>query len=518
MPRIALIIGAGPAGVSAASELASRSDIRPIVIDKETWIGGIARTTERNGYRIDIGPHRFFTKSDRVNALWRECLPLQGKPAWDDLQLQRSVQLSEQPGAPDPEKEDAVFLFKSRLTRILFLRKFFSYPITLSLATVTNLGPWRMLKIGVSYLAVRLRPIRKETSLQDFFVNRFGRELYLTFFKDYTEKVWGVPCTQIPADWGAQRIKGVSITEVLKHAVSSLFKGKSKETSMTEYFFYPKLGAGQMYEAIADKAKKHGAEFRLGQKAVALEIRDHRIASVTLRNEATGTEETIQPDFVFSSMPIDELFGAFTGDPAPEAARATAQGLTFRDYIMVKVLARTMAMPNKTSTPALPGLIPDNWIYVQERDVTMGRLDIFNNFSIYMLPDRTKVWLACEYFATKGDALWSQSDAAIADFAKSELAKLNLVKPEDVLDIEVVRQEKAYPAYFGTFQNFHVVRDFVNTVDNLFLMGRNGMHRYNNMDHSVLAGLVAADLAMEGSRDMARLWDVNTEKEYHEKR
>jgi len=518
MSRTALIIGAGPAGVSAASELASRSDIRPIVVDKDTWIGGISRTTLRNGYRIDIGPHRFFTKSERVNALWREVLPLQGKPAWDDLQLNRSLPLADQSEAPDPEKEDKVLLYKSRLTRILFLRRFFNYPITLSLATLSNLGPVRVARIGFSYIKIRLFPIKNEKTLEDFFTNRFGNELYLTFFKDYTEKVWGVPCSQIPSDWGAQRVKGVSITEVLKHAIGSLFKGKSKETSMTEFFYYPKLGAGQMYEAIADKAKAHGAEFRLGQRVTSLEIRDQRIVAVTLRDQQTGAEETVCPDFVFSSMPIDELFSSFSGEPVPTSAMETARGLTFRDYILVKVLARSMSMPNQTQVKALPGLIPDNWIYVQERDVSMGRLDIFNNFSMYMLPEKDKAWLGCEYFSDKGDSLWSKSDAEIAAFAVSELDKLGLVRSTDILDTEVVRQEKAYPAYFGTYGEFHRIREYTDTIQNLYLMGRNGMHRYNNMDHSVLAGLVAADLAMEGSRDMSRLWDVNTEKEYHEQK
>ena len=520
MSKIALIIGAGPAGVSAASELASRSDIHPIVVDKDNWIGGIARTELKNGFRIDVGPHRFFTKSARVNALWREALPLQGKPAADDLALHRSVVLSEDPNAPDPEKDDSVFLYKSRLTRILYLRRFFNYPITLSLATLSNLGPFRVMRIGLSYFKIRLFPIRSEKSLADFITNRFGRELFLTFFKDYTEKVWGVPCQQIPADWGAQRIKGVSITEVLKHAVSSIFKRKSKETSMTEYFYYPKLGAGQMYESIAQKAKTHGAEFRLNQKVSALEIQNHQIVSVTLQDQSTLEEQTLKPDLVFSSMPVDELIQSITGQPVPSEVLQAAQGLTFRDYIMVKVLARKMSMPNNTQTPALPGLIPDNWIYVQERDVTMGRLDIFNNFSLYMLPqqERDKVWLGCEYFATRGDSLWSQTDSEIAAFARQELHQLGLVHTDDVIDVQVIRQEKAYPAYFGTYDDFPKIRSFPDSIFNLYLMGRNGMHRYNNMDHSVLAGLVAADLAMEGSRDMDRLWNVNAEKEYHEQK
>ena len=532
--QTALIIGAGPAGLTAAYELLDRTDIHPIVFEASGEIGGISRTARYRGNRMDIGGHRFFSKSDRVMDWWLNILPMQGAPAIDDRLLGREVELAttvtrrklgaptaETLPAPDPEQCDDTMLVRSRLSRILFLRKFFDYPVSLSRATITNLGAVRMLKIVAGILYAQCRPIKPVVSLEDFFINRFGRELYQTFFQDYTEKVWGVSCKELPAEWGAQRVKGLSLWKTVLHALKSatghksMAQQKEVETSLIESFIYPKFGPGQLWETVAAQVRDAGGEVRLGTRVVGVLTEGRRVTGVEVEDVATGARTTVAGEYLLSSMPLRDLIAAFA-DPVPADVRRVGAGLPYRDFMTVGVLAKKLLLPNNTSRKTLNNLVPDNWIYVQEPDVRVGRLQLFNNWSPYLVADLNTAWVGMEYFCTEGDAMWRTPDAAFTTFAVGELAKIGVVDPADVLDTTVIRVQKAYPAYFGTYNELPVVRAFTDQFANLFLMGRNGMHRYNNMDHSMLTAMAAVENIISGDSDKSALWSVNAEDDYHE--
>jgi protoporphyrinogen oxidase len=521
--KTAIIIGAGPAGLTAAYELLEKTDIRPVIFEKSGDIGGISKTVNYRGNRIDIGGHRFFSKSDRVMQWWQDIMPIQGAPARDDLILGRDIPVSHAPGAPDPEKTDRVFLIRNRLSRIFFMRRFFDYPISLNRGTLANLGAVKIARIAQSYLRARLFPIRDEKSLEDFFINRFGRELYLTFFKDYTEKVWGVPCSVIKAEWGAQRIKGLSITSAVHHALKKMtsrgsgIAQKDVETSLIEQFLYPKYGPGQMWEEVAKLVVEKGGEIHRNCDVTKLFCRDETVTGVEVRNSLTGERNRHDGDYFFSTMPVVDLVRALDAE-IPADVRETADGLMYRDFITVGLLLKRLKIANTTSFKTINNIVPDNWIYIQERDVKIGRLQVFNNWSPYLVKDQDKVWLGLEYFCNEGDALWTKPDDAFIAFAVDELAKIDIIEKDAVVDGVVIRVEKAYPAYFGSYDRFDRVRAFTDRFANLFLLGRNGMHRYNNMDHSMLTAMVAVENIMNGVTAKENIWSVNTEEEYHERK
>lgn len=516
--RTALIIGAGPAGLTAAYELLEQTDIKPVIFEMSGDIGGISKTVEYKGNRIDIGGHRFFSKSDWVMNWWQKFMPLQGAPSWDDRQLGRPSVLSQEPGAPDPDQADLVMLVRSRLSRIYFLRRFFAYPVALNWNTINNLGPVRISKIAWSYLLARLFPVKPEKSLEDFFTNRFGRELYLTFFKDYTQKVWGVPCSQIPPEWGAQRVKGLSISKALGHAVRKLFardtsiSQKSVETTLIAQFLYPKLGPGQLWEAVARQVAAKGGELHLHQRVVGLTREGGRVTGLQVRDQQNGREKTVTGDFVFSTMTMNEVVQGL-GPGVPERVRQVAAGLTFRDYITVGLLVKRLKIKNQTKIKTVNNIVPDNWIYIQEREVKIGRLQLYNNWSPYLLKDPTLVWLGLEYFGNEGDDLWRKSDADFAEFAARELQQIGIIDAQDVLDSVVIRMPKTYPGYFGTYDDIQIVRDYTDQFENLFLIGRNGMHRYNNTAHSMLTAKVAVENIRDGVRGKENLWALNIEED-----
>jgi protoporphyrinogen oxidase len=516
LKKRAIIIGAGPAGLTAAIELLQKSEVVPLIVEETNMIGGISQTANHKGNRIDIGGHRFFSKSDRVMTWWQEILPVMGAPARDDLLLGRKVTLSELPNAPDPERTDKVMLVRRRVSRILFLRKFFDYPVTLSLKTLTNLGLLRVVKILSSYLRIRLAPIRPERSLEDFFINRFGRELYATFFRDYTEKVWGVPCRDLPSEWGAQRVKGLSVFKTIAHALGQLWRRsgevaqKSTETSLIEQFLYPKFGPGQLWEAVAADIQAKGGELRMNSKVTTIHRQGDRVVGVTVTDPRNGQTERIDGDVVFSSMPVRDLVLSFD-PPVDEPARDVARGLVYRDFITVGLLLNELKVKGSDGS-----LLPDNWIYVQEPDVRLGRIQVFNNWSPYMVADPAKVWLGLEYFCNEGDDLWTLSDESMAALATDELARIGFIERGMVVDSVVIRMPKAYPAYLGSYREFSAIRNCTDQIANLFLMGRNGMHRYNNMDHSMLTAMTAVSLYLGGSADKDSVWRVNAESDYHE--
>ncbi len=505
--KSAVVIGAGPAGLSAAYELLRLDPTWQItVLEESSFIGGISRTVVHGDCRIDIGGHRFFSKSKEVNELWTHLMPLQGAPAKDDILLNRACPIAAE--GPDPEKVERVMLRRHRVSRIYYLRHFFDYPISIKLATFAAMGLVRTWKAGWSYLWSALVK-RPEKSLEDFYINRFGRVLYSMFFEDYTEKLWGVHPSKISPEWGAQRVKGLSLWKALLNVF--LPKGGKRETSLIEEFMYPKKGPGQLWEALAEDLRAKGVEIRMETKASGFEVVGGRIKAVRLNNGAA-----IPCDAVFSSMPIKDLIAALPD--VPENVRQVAEGLPYRDFITVGLKVDHLAIKNKTPLKTLNGLVPDTWIYVQERDVRMGRIQIFNNWSPYMVDDVTRhIWIGLEYFCAEGDAMWEMSDAAFTDFAVGELRKIGVLGADTpVLDSVRIRVKKAYPAYFGTYAAFGEVRAYLDSLTNLYCVGRNGQHRYNNMDHSMLCGIEAARALVSGAADKSAIWNVNTEDSYHE--
>ncbi len=505
-----VIIGGGPAGLTAALELLTEGKYRPLVLEAHHDVGGISRTVVHNGYRMDIGGHRFFSKSEWVMQWWQKILPVQQPtPPYH--------------GGPfEPlKKSERVMLIRNRLSRIYFLRKYFDYPIKLNGNTIANLGPVRLVRIGFSYAASLLRPRTKPKTLEEFFISRFGRELYLTFFKDYTEKVWGVPCNRISAEWGAQRIKGLSVWNALRHALVSMFGRKSlaeqkkTQTSLIEKFMYPKFGPGQLWQVVAQQVNEVGGEVRLNHQVTGLLHDAGRLTGVRVRDVVSGHEEEISGDYFISTMPIKELVAAMSPAVPAEVGTIAAQ-LPYRDFLTVGLLVSRMKRNVQSQSTSANNMPPDNWIYIQERDVRIGRLQIFNNWSPFLVADPDKIWLGLEYFCQEGDDLWSMPDDEMKRFAAAELAKIGMIDAGDVLDGTVIRVPKAYPAYFGAYQEFPRLRAYLDGFPNLFLVGRNGMHRYNNQDHSMLTARLAVECIHNGRADKSAIWDVNIDDDYHE--
>ena len=508
MKKKAIIIGAGPAGLTAAYYLLKKTDIKPIILEETEYIGGISRTAEYKGNRIDLGGHRFFSKSDEVNNLWTQILPLQGAPSHDDKVLGIDKPMSI--GGPDPEKTDRVMLIRNRVSRILFLRKFFDYPISLKWATFRNMGFAKTCKSGFGYIKSCLFK-KKEDSLENFYINRFGEPLYEMFFKEYTTKLWGRSPSEISADWGAQRVKGVSVISVICNAITKPFRSKeAKETSLIEQYYYPKLGPGQLWEALADEIRSLGGEIIFNSKVDKITVENGNITSVS------AGETAYTADHFFSTMPVKDLISAM-GDVPNEEVKRVAAGLPYRDFMTVGLLCDKLKLKNNTNKKSSSDIIPDCWIYVQEPDAVVGRIQVFNNWSPYMVADPANtVWIGLEYFCKEGDNYWSMSDDEFIKFAIDELVRLDIIERDAIKDSLRIKVKKAYPAYFDTYSQFDTVKDYLNGIENLWCLGRNGQHRYNNMDHSMLTAIEAVDAIVSGSSSKESVWNVNTEKDYHE--
>lgn len=539
MPKIAVIAGAGPAGLTAAYELLKRTDIKPVVFEETDAIGGIAQTYNYKGNRIDIGGHRFFSKSDRVMKWWANILPLQGAPAADTAEKEHEIDYATkvvleylcpecapegtvrvERDAPDPEKEDQVMLQRPRLSRIFHRKNFFPYPIGITLTVAARLGWINTFLIGLSYIKSRLFPIKDEAYLDAFFTNRFGKRLYETFFRDYTEKVWGVPCNNIRADWGSQRIKGLSLKRAIAHAVKDLFssdfkkKQEERETSLITRFFYPKFGPGQIWETVSEQVQQCGGEVHMKRRVDGVHMKDGKVDSVTVENVETGDTEEIACDYFFSTMPIKHLIGMMRPH-APDKVIEVAEGLRYRDFLTVGLLLKNLHVIEGKKKPS--SMVPDNWIYIQEGDVRVGRIQIFNNWSPYLVNDyKNTAWIGLEYFVDEGGDLWVMDDQDLIDLGIKEMEQIGFIKKEDILDGCALRMKKAYPAYFGSYDQLDTVREYVQKIPNMFLIGRNGMHRYNNQDHSMLTAMMAVDNIVEGRTDTSNLWEVNLEMVYHE--
>lgn len=519
-----VVIGGGPAGLTAAWELVrdGGSDRYEVtVLEATREFGGISRTVRHNGNRMDIGGHRFFSKDDRVMDWWRGVLPLQGAPSYDDRKLGRHHDL--EPGGPDPETTDEVMLKRHRVSRIYWNRHFFDYPISLSPNTLKAMGPGLTLEAGFSYLKSMVRKL-PEDNLENFYINRFGRKLYSMFFEGYTEKLWGRHPSQISADWGAQRVKGLSVTEVLKNAFMKLLpkqRDASKvETSLIEEFWYPKYGPGQLWETVERRCEAAGVHVITDARVVEVRRADGRIGSVVYE-DSEGNRTELEADQFVSSMPVRDLVDAMDGaEPVPADMKGIADGLPYRDFVTVGLLVKRLRLKNTTGIPTLgnPPIVPDCWIYVQDPGYKVGRIQVFNNWSPYLVadPDDT-VWIGLEYFCEEGDSFWSMDDEEATRFAVQELTRMRVIDgPQDVLDSHRERVRKAYPAYFDTYARMDELVEYLDSFGNLYCVGRNGQHRYNNMDHSMATAMEAVSNIRTGRTSKKNVWSVNTDKSYHE--
>lgn len=472
-----IVIGAGPAGLTAAHELLrdGSGEFEVVILEETKTVGGISRTVNYRGNRMDMGGHRFFSKVGLVNDWWRERL---GKD----------------------------FVKRKRLSRILFEGKFFDYPISLSMRTLKTMGFLTTVQVGVSYLrsVVKRRP---EKTLEDFYVNRFGRKLYEMFFENYTENLWGRHPSEIDPEWGAQRAKGLSVGAILRDMGAKLVKkeGRKVETSLIEEFWYPKLGPGQMWEKVLEEVKEMGGEIVMEAKVVEVRREKNRVTGVGY--EKDGKKVFVSGDVVISSMAMRDLVEAM--NDVPKECVRIAKGLPYRDYMTVGVLFKKEALAKK---------LEDNWIYVHDTRVKLGRLQIYNNWSQGLVKEPKKtVWMGLEYFCDEGDELWKMRDEDFARMATSELRMTGLLKDgAEALDWHVERVKKAYPAYFDTYEEIGKLRKYLDKTENLFLVGRNGQHRYNNMDHSMCTAFEAVKNIKANVLRKDNVWAVNTEKEYHE--
>ena len=510
----ALVIGAGPAGLTAAYELLTKSeDMEVMVFEESDCFGGISKTVEYKGNRMDMGGHRFFSKIPEVNAWWDKMLPMQGSATYDDILLNRPMPLTE--GGPDPEKEDRVMLTRHRVSRILFDNKFYDYPVTLKMETLKNMGFFTTMKVGFSYLAAILHK-KPEDNLENFYINRFGRKLYSMFFEYYTENLWGRHPSEIDASWGAQRVKGLSVVAIIKDIFGKIFKKKNRkvETSLIEEFKYPKLGPGQLWDVTAEEITKLGGTIIKNAKVTKLQKEGDKIVSLTYVKD--GQEVTVEGDYIISSMPVKDLVAGMNDVPA-EPARIAA-GLPYRDYMTLGVLVPKINLENKTKLKTVSNIVPDCWVYVQDRRVKMGRFQIYNNWSPYMIKDlENTIWIGLEYFVNEGDEFWNMTEEQFSAFGVQEMVNLGLIdSPGVVLDTHMEKVKKAYPAYFDTYDEMDKLVEYLKSIDNLYCVGRNGQHRYNNIDHSMVTSFETVKNILSGEKDKSNIWSVNTEQEYHE--
>lgn len=502
-----VIIGAGPAGITAGLELKRRNkDIAVTILEETSMVGGISRTVNHNGNRMDMGGHRFFSKDEQVNAWWESILKKQGEPSVDDIITNTKKDLL---GCGNPETEDDVFLKRRRVSRIYYKSKFFDYPISMKPQTFKNMGLGKTVKSGFSYISSLLCK-KEENNLENFYINRFGKELYSTFFEDYTEKLWGRHPRDISAEWGAQRVKGLSIMALIKNILGST----KKETSLIEEFQYPKLGPGQLWEKAAEEFELLGGKIIFNARVDKIFVEDNKVQKIEYIQNSQKL--SIDGDAFISSMPIKDLVEGI--NDCPHEILDVASGLPYRDFITIGLQVDKLQLKNETKLKTVNNLIPDCWIYVQDKGVKLGRIQIFNNWSPYMVKDfENKVFIGLEYFCTENDDFWVLTDEQLKEFAEEELVKIGVIEKGKIEDYHVEKVKKAYPAYFDTYNKIEIVINYLNAIDNLFCIGRNGQHRYNNMDHSMVTAFRTVDCILEKA-DKKEIWNVNTEKEYHEEK
>ena len=515
-----VIIGAGPAGLTAAYELLERNEAYEIVVlEKSNMIGGISQTIKYGKNRMDIGGHRFFSKDRRIMDWWQKIMPLQGAPSFDDLVLARNVPLVAL--GPDPQREDRVMLSRNRVSRIYYKGHFFEYPISLKWSMLKELGFVTTLQVGFSYLKTIFHKL-PETSLEKFYINSFGKKLYGMFFEGYTEKLWGRHPSKIDASWGAQRTKGLSIRGIIADMSAKVFMSKEKrvkkvQTSLIEEFHYPKFGPGQLWEIVAGEIEKAGGKILLNCEVLDIQTKNNQITKAQYQKQQEGIKE-IEGDIFISSMPIKDLVSGMNN--VPTKVGEIAKGLPYRDFVTVGLLVNKLNLKNETQLKTLGRIVPDCWIYVQDTEVKLGRIQIFNNWSPYLLEDpENTVWLGLEYFCDEGDEFWNMPEDECIKLAVKELVSMGIISnQETIIDSHRVCVQKAYPAYFDTYEDISEVVEYLNEYDNLYCVGRNGQHRYNNMDHSMATSFEVVKNIISGKMTKENIWNINTEKEYHEKK
>lgn len=513
MKRI-VIVGAGPAGLSCAYKLLNNNKkLEVIIIEADSQVGGISKTINYKGNRMDLGGHRFFTKNDEVKDFWFKILPLQGSKAYDDIILDLDKPLKK--GGPDPEKEDRVMLVRNRVSRIYYNKKFFDYPVNLNFTTLKNMGFGTSINCGFSYIKSSMFKL-DEINLENFYINRFGKKLYSMFFKEYTTKLWGRTPKDIDSSWGSQRVKGISIRKVIADYFQRLFKIKNnhKETSLIESFYYPKYGPGELYEYVAKEIEKMGGKILLNSKIIKINNLNNNIKSITYMNGDKKKE--LNCDVLVSSMPMKELVDDM--NKIPKKIKDISSNLPYRDFITIGVLVDKLDLKPHKKIKTIHGTIPDNWIYIQDGSVSMGRVQIFNNWSPYMVKyPKDTIWMGLEFFCSEGDTFWNKSDKQLVSLAKKELIKMGFIS-SDILDSYVYRVKKAYPAYFDSYNEIGKLREYLNNIDNLYCIGRNGTHSYNNMDHSIYSGFVCAEMIKNNNHDLDKLWNINVDDSYQEEK
>ena len=526
------VIGAGPAGLAFSDKLVElNKDVSIDIYEKSNYIGGISKTINYKGNRIDIGGHRFFSKSDEVMKWWTNKFPI------DMSSLNEADVISYQNSSRRIEgfrtirvgnkTDNRIMLIRKRKSRILYSGKLYDYPLKLNYKTIKNIGSIKLINVGLSYLKCKLNK-KESKNLEDFIVSRFGYKLYSMFFESYTEKVWGRHPRDISPEWGAQRIKGLSIRKLLIDILQKLFfrlidnksKGisqKNTETSLIERFLYPKYGPGQMWEEVANDLKQNNVNIFMNTQIKGIEFSsDHKKAERILFKNKDGELVKQEYDFIISTMPIKELISSSKSESedyifTPEILKI-AESLPYRDFITIGLLIKNISGPQDE-------VLDDTWIYVQEPNVKVGRIQIFNNWSPYLVADRKNYWIGLEYFCNENDELWNKDDEELIKLAKEEIVKLKLTNSDSFIDSTVIREPKTYPAYFDSYRNIDTLISSVNKINNLFLIGRNGMHKYNNQDHSMLSGFRAAELIANNridSQSKEELWQINVEQEYHE--
>lgn len=511
--KVAIVIGAGPAGLTAAYELIKRTDIKPIVIEQTESVGGLSRTIECLGNRIDIGGHRFFSKSDRVMDWWLGIMPIadgqEGEHEITYRQASRRVESKAQ------ISDENVMLLRNRVSRIYALRQFFDYPIRMTMSNLSKLGLFRAINVVLSYLFRKVLPVKPEKNLEDFFINRFGDELYKTFFEDYTKKVWGRSCRELDASWGVQRIKGLNVTKEIFDAARALVGSAPADlngNSLSERFLYPRLGPGQMWEEVAKLVLEGGGELVFNTRVNELTFSNGHIDSIVTTGD-DGRKKIFKGEYFFSTMPIKTLIRSMK-TAVPAHVKQVSEGLAYRDHVIVGVLVDNMKVGELNDAGVR--LVSDTWIYIQEKDVRLGRLQVYNNWSPHMCCDDKKVWLGLEYFCNQDDDLWKLPDDEMIALAVEELVRIGLVEKTSVSDSAVFRIPKTYPSYTGSYSRFEEIVIFLDSIENLYPIGRNGMHKYNNQDHSMLTAMVSVDNLIEQRLDKSNIWSVNTEQEYIE--
>lgn len=502
-----VIIGAGPAGITAAYEiLKGSSDYEVMILEETDKIGGISQTVTYHDHKIDLGGHRFYSKNKKINEWWSKILPLEQSYIDDSKEKVR-------------KDEDKVLLIRHRVSRIYYNHRFFAYPVQMNKRTLHNLGALTTVKVGFSYIKAVLFK-RKENSLEDFYINRFGKQLYQMFFEGYTEKLWGKPSAQLSCDWGAQRVRGLSIKNMVYHMLK---KGKedATPTSLIESFQYPKLGPGQLWEEAACQIEKMGGMIKKQCKVVQIAHDKNCIHSVTCKTDS-GMEE-ITGDLFLSSMPLKDLITAMESVPNP--VQEIAKNLPYRAFVTIGILLNKFEVEKYSQKHKKVNVggdshkrLNDCWIYVQDTGVKLGRIQIYNNWSAYLVKDpENTVWIGAEYFCNEGDTFYQMSEKEWLSQAIQDLTKIGLVQEDTkVLDYHGERIAKAYPAYYGSYQDIAKLRQYVDSYDNLYAIGRNGQHRYNNMDHSMLTAMKAVDDILQKRHQKAEIWNVNVEEEYLE--